>query len=320
MLRQALTANSRSSVCRRWLTAAKGFKGSKRGLNPDQLSGGGTTAASTSKPTSPTPEVPPTPPPPVAAAKAPLDSGGGNSSLLPLGVVGALALGGAAYYYYGTTKEPEAAIATQEPSATDSTAAKALKVESTPKEKEESKEVKAVSAETPTGNRVVSIAMPPKMKNSGASSPPPPLSHPDGGNRVLMVARSSTPAAAAVEDTSQTQAAVQALKDSSTEEATAALVESHQSLWSAMDASFFADLDSLSNSQLKARIVQLAAEMKDRTKWEAVRLKEFLAMKEKETADKYEEYPIPALCNVFVLFQIYVSKALIMYLTCTMLL
>ena len=289
MLRQALAANSRSSVCRRWLTAAKGFKGSKRGLNPDQL-GGGTTAASTSKPTSPTPAVPPTPPPPVAAAKPPLDGGGGNSSLLPLGVVGALALGGAAYYYYGTTKEPEAAMVKQETSA-----AKALEVESTPTEKEESKEVKAVSAETPTGNRVLSIAMPPKMKNSGASSPPAPLSHPDGGNRVLMVARSSTPATAAVEDVSQTQAAVQALKDSSTEEATAALVESHQSLWSAMDASFFADLDSLSNSQLKARIVQLAAEMKDRTKWEAVRLKEFLAMKEKETADKYEEYPTGAM-------------------------
>ena len=64
-------------------------------------------------------------------------------------------------------------------------------------------------------------------------------------------------------------------------------MESHQSLWSAMDASFFSDLDSLSNAQLKARVAQLAAEMKDRTKWEAVRLKEFLAMKEKETADKY---------------------------------
>jgi hypothetical protein len=33
-------------------------------------------------------------------------------------------------------------------------------------------------------------------------------------------------------------------------------------------------------------VVQLASEMNERAKWEAVRLKEFLAMKEKEVGEK----------------------------------
>ena len=82
-----------------------------------------------------------------------------------------------------------------------------------------------------------------------------------------------------------TETALRALQNSTTDQATAALLQSHQSLWS--DATFLAaDLDQLNRAQLQVRVVQLAAEMKDRTKWEAVRLKEFLAMKEKETADK----------------------------------
>jgi hypothetical protein len=34
-------------------------------------------------------------------------------------------------------------------------------------------------------------------------------------------------------------------------------------------------------------LVQMTKDMEERTKWEAVRLKEFLAMKEKEVEDKY---------------------------------
>ena len=89
-----------------------------------------------------------------------------------------------------------------------------------------------------------------------------------------------------VTDTSTTKQAIEQLQSSSTEAAAKSLIESHQSLWTSMDATFFADLDSLSTSQLKARVVQLATEMKDRTQWEAVRLKEFLALKEKETAQE----------------------------------
>ena len=89
-----------------------------------------------------------------------------------------------------------------------------------------------------------------------------------------------------VMDTSSTIKAIEHLQSASTLEAAKSLIQSHQALWSSLDSTFFADLDSLSPAQLKARVVQLATEMKDRTQWEAVRLKEFLALKEKETAQQ----------------------------------
>ncbi|KAL7565293.1 hypothetical protein ACA910_014583 [Epithemia clementina (nom. ined.)] len=92
-----------------------------------------------------------------------------------------------------------------------------------------------------------------------------------------------------VTDISSTKRAIEQLQSTSTTEAAKSLIQSHQALWTSLDSSFFADLDSLSMTQLKARVVQLATEMKDRTQWEAVRLKEFLALKEKETAQQYQE-------------------------------
>lgn len=208
-----------------------------------------------------------------------------------------MALGGAAYYFYSNAEEEQeqtaAPAAVAETSTTKATREPAA-------EEKIPKEISAATQETATGNRVISIGIPGRMKNSAASvaapPPPPAPSHPEGGNRVAaLLPGPSAPSAAAaaaarpessVPDASPTRAAVRALQDSTTERATAALVRTHQSLWSAMDESFFADLDRLSNAQLKARVAQLAAEMKDRTKWEAVRLKEFLAMKEKETSEK----------------------------------
>ena len=58
-------------------------------------------------------------------------------------------------------------------------------------------------------------------------------------------------------------------------------------LRSDLDRQYFSDLETLSLTELRTRVVQLATEMSDRTKWEAVRLKEFLAMKEKEVGDNY---------------------------------
>ncbi|EJK46320.1 hypothetical protein THAOC_35018 [Thalassiosira oceanica] len=54
-----------------------------------------------------------------------------------------------------------------------------------------------------------------------------------------------------------------------------------------LDSEYLSNLESLSESELRVRVVQLATEMSDRTKWEAVRLKEFLTMKEKEVGDNY---------------------------------
>lgn len=45
-------------------------------------------------------------------------------------------------------------------------------------------------------------------------------------------------------------------------------------------------LDELSPSELRIKVVQLATEMGERAKWEAVRLREFLSMKEKEVGEK----------------------------------
>jgi len=65
------------------------------------------------------------------------------------------------------------------------------------------------------------------------------------------------------------------------------LAAANAALRSDLDREYFSDLDSLTVSELRTRVVQLATEMSDRTKWEAVRLKEFLAMKEKEVGDNY---------------------------------
>ena len=46
------------------------------------------------------------------------------------------------------------------------------------------------------------------------------------------------------------------------------------------------DLDKMTQAQLKVRLVQMARDLEERTKWEAVRLQEFLNMKEKEVEDK----------------------------------
>mmetsp|Transcript_53936 Transcript_53936/g.60302 ORF Transcript_53936/g.60302 Transcript_53936/m.60302 type:complete len:371 (+) Transcript_53936:253-1365(+) len=46
------------------------------------------------------------------------------------------------------------------------------------------------------------------------------------------------------------------------------------------------ELDSMTSSQLKVRLVQMAKDLEERTKWEAVRLQEFLSIKEKEVEDR----------------------------------
>lgn len=54
-----------------------------------------------------------------------------------------------------------------------------------------------------------------------------------------------------------------------------------------LDKSFLDDLDTLSNTELKIRLIRMVNEMTDRGRFEAVRWKEMLDLKEKEIADKY---------------------------------
>ena len=85
------------------------------------------------------------------------------------------------------------------------------------------------------------------------------------------------------------ETAMSELQSSSTLENSNTLKAAKAALQSDLDSEYFSDLDTLSESELRIRVVQLATEMSDRTKWEAVRLKEFLSMKEKEVGDSYRE-------------------------------
>jgi len=85
------------------------------------------------------------------------------------------------------------------------------------------------------------------------------------------------------------ETAMSELQSSSTLENSNTLKAAKAALQSDLDSEYFSDLDTLSESELRIRVVQLATEMSDRTKWEAVRLKEFLSMKEKEVGDNYRE-------------------------------
>mmetsp|Transcript_5896 Transcript_5896/g.8851 ORF Transcript_5896/g.8851 Transcript_5896/m.8851 type:complete len:468 (+) Transcript_5896:42-1445(+) len=68
-----------------------------------------------------------------------------------------------------------------------------------------------------------------------------------------------------------------------------ALQQAHATMRATLDEAFLKDLETLNEAELRVRIVQLASEMGERTKWEAVRLREFLGMKEKEVSEKFLE-------------------------------
>lgn len=96
---------------------------------------------------------------------------------------------------------------------------------------------------------------------------------------VAAVVPPPEPVHASVED------ATRELQLAQTDESSATLQKAHRALRASIDESLYSDLESLSVAELKIRIVQLGTEMTERTKWEAVRLKEFLAMKEKEVGE-----------------------------------
>lgn len=89
-------------------------------------------------------------------------------------------------------------------------------------------------------------------------------------------------------DESKIMAEIEELKKKLNERTDQALSEAHTELAriSSIDVMGL-DLDSMTTSQLKVRLVQMARDLEERTKWEAVRLQEFLIMKEKEVEDRY---------------------------------
>eukprot|EP00536_Pseudo-nitzschia_multiseries_P006476 jgi/Psemu1/286487/fgenesh1_pg.138_\ len=91
-------------------------------------------------------------------------------------------------------------------------------------------------------------------------------------------------------DESKIMAEIEELKKALQQKTTndAAVTEAHQELAKISSVNLMGlDIDNMTSSQLKVRLVQMARDLEERTKWEAVRLQEFLSMKEKEVEDRY---------------------------------
>ncbi|KAL3807430.1 hypothetical protein ACHAXA_003959 [Cyclostephanos tholiformis] len=142
---------------------------------------------------------------------------------------------------------------------------------------EASKEEHAQWDAAPVTATASSAAVSEGEESIGASDPAPPASDP-------------TPSPATVAD------ALSELRSSpssspSTPRVSRTLEAANAAFRADLDglSEYLDDVDGLSAPQLRARIAQLDAEMRNRTKWEASRLKEFLTMKEKEMEGRYLE-------------------------------
>jgi hypothetical protein len=236
----------------------------KRALNKQQLAG---TAAN---PTAATPSQ---------EAGAPPTSISAVPILTALGV----AAGGAAYYFdlipgiggEETKKEEEPSPAAAKAVAQKKEEASAKK-EEIPAIKEEIPAKKEDAPAAASGaNKVKTIELP--KGSTRPASPPAVVAHPRGGNKVLMKPP-STPAPSV-------DSALKELQTELSKETSDAIKEAHKEL-AKISSLNMDELDTFTMTQLKVRLVQMAKEIEDQTKWEAVRLKEFLALKEKETSDQ----------------------------------
>eukprot|EP00980_Cylindrotheca_fusiformis_P023473 scaffold10507_cov128-Cylindrotheca_fusiformis.AAC.6 len=277
-LRQVAQRGGRQLSLRSFATSRQ-----KRALNEQQL---GKAASSSSS------NTPPPPAPPAKDGKAT----GGGSSILP--IVGVLAVaGGAGAYYMDLIPDMPSSDSTPTlPVKNNAKPADEPKQEApqkeTPKVKKESKKEKKeeaapaapVKEEGPTGNRVLNITLP--EGSSYSAAPAPITEHPAGGNRVKMEPAKEGNSPEANAAASVDNALKELQREISKDDTTRSLIEAHKDLakLTSMDLS---ELDEMSMTQLKVRLVQMTKDMEERTKWEAVRLKEFLAMKEKEVEDKY---------------------------------
>jgi hypothetical protein len=292
MLRQAVfsIASKRSAIpLRHFATAAT--TGPKRALNKQQI---------VETPPSNTPPVPPPPPPPVPP------SGDGVASGLVAPALGiATVIAGGAYYFdvFGLKEEAkQTAAPTTEPAKEDVSEDPVYEVKSegigdlleeatqeeepSPAAEDPVHEVKTTggAAEEPpasergpaAGNRVLEINVPQVTQRE--VPPVRVIEHPASGNRVEMHVNKPKEKVPTAMD-----AAKELLKP---EQRAAALEAAYKAIRVTQDTSLFEDLDHLTPSELKVRVVQLASEMKNQTKWEAVRLQEHLARKEKEVAEK----------------------------------
>jgi len=143
--------------------------------------------------------------------------------------------------------------------------------------------------------RVTQIHAP--LKDETRVLPPPPsVQHADDAHKVtvnMTPTNSKTTMESAVVNISSATVVEAELRPETTTASSGSnnvnleLAKAHAALRANLDETLFKDLDSLTYSQLRIRVVQLASEMQERTKWEAVRLRDFLAMKEKEAEESH---------------------------------
>mmetsp|Transcript_9988 Transcript_9988/g.15072 ORF Transcript_9988/g.15072 Transcript_9988/m.15072 type:complete len:620 (-) Transcript_9988:1667-3526(-) len=250
--------------------------------------------------------------PPIAGASPTVvaSNGGGSASTVPLLLAATGAVGAGAYYMdlipFGeaskeVTESDEALsgdVETVEQEVEEKIVGDAKEMDEVMIEVSQKKEeIKSESASFDT-NRVTSIHVP--STKGRRTVPQPEIAHREGGSRVSVenfsavyggnttsieeksIAKAPTKGPATTDNGSR-------LKSPPLENdfIDADLAKAHASMKASINESYLQDLDGLSPGELRIRVVQLASEMSDRTKWEAVRLREFLAMKEKEVGDKY---------------------------------
>ena len=302
------TTLQQTNVTRSMITSAQ-----KRALHKEQIGA----ETKTAKP----PTKAATPPPPPGAS-----GGGGGGALPILAGLAAAVGGGAYYMdlipkdLIPSSSKDAVADAGKDAKQVD------VKVEAEKKEEEifepgsASASVPVVkqdvprtkSPETPVktetsreGNRVEEIQA---FSTKGRKSEPTAgVEHPSDGNRVSVGAFSAQTNEGANTTTTMDEvnvavniaaAAVQAASDAVEAEKELSipalgkskidqeLAKAHAMMKATVDETYLKDLESLSAGQLRVRVVQLSSEMNERTKWEAVRLREFLGMKEKEVGEK----------------------------------
>mmetsp|Transcript_8255 Transcript_8255/g.15551 ORF Transcript_8255/g.15551 Transcript_8255/m.15551 type:complete len:608 (-) Transcript_8255:1923-3746(-) len=278
----------------RYITSAQ-----KRALEKDHISP--PTSEKTAKPPTKTVSPPPSP-----------SSTSSGSSFLPT-VVGLSAVGVGVAYAMGVIPSDVLSVVpgfkkdeNEKKEETNAEVEKQQEMQSL------SKQVEKPSTKEVTGNRVLNIHAP--SAHGRKSEPVPIQTHSDDGNRVTVKnflqvygggddsksVDKVEPHATSVEyETSDVMKSQEPAKDITT----AMIVEAQKELRSsslqsntidlelakahALDEKFMKELEGLTIDDLKMRIIQLASEMNDRTRWEAVRLREFLGMKEKEISEKF---------------------------------
>jgi len=195
--------------------------------------------------------------------------------------------GGAYYYYTNVMESEETGKDTADPAKKEEAKAAPATADVAA-----SKSQEKTSIQTADGsNHVLQIEIPMKDGTRSSGATIASTSHPEGGNRVTMESfqtggSSSAAATKAITSSVSVKDSIKELQASIDLETSAIMTRANAEIMKSFDASLFDGLDDLTPAQLRARVVQLATEMKERTKWEALRLKEFLALKEKETADQ----------------------------------